>query len=345
MKKKAFKGLWTTALLAMTLVVSACGSQTSAPNAAGTNTAGTEQPAKTETATEPAGQNQPVTIKTNGIEMTYPETPQRAVTLNQHVTEIMLALGLADKMVGTAYLDDQILPELKEAYDKVPVLSDKYPNKEVLMAANPDFVYSGWKSGFGDKGVGSMEDLDKAGIKSYLQESSNKPGPTVDDVFADIQNIGKIFRIEDKANELVGKMKQEMDQTVSKIGTVDKPLNVFVYDSGEDQPLTAANNYMTSLIKLAGGKNIFDDIQKGWADVSWEEVVNRKPDVIVIVDYGDKTVDQKRNLLMTKRELADIPAIQNQRLMILPLSAASEGVRAPIALKILAEGLYPEKFK
>lgn len=342
--KKVLGGFWITALLAMTLVISACGSQTPAPNAAGTNT-GTEQPAKTEAPTESAGQNQPVTIKTNGIEMTYPEAPQRAVTLNQHVTEIMLALGLADKMVGTAYLDDQILPELKEAYDKVPVLSDKYPNKEVLMAANPDFVYSGWKSGFGDKGVGSMEDLDKAGIKSYLQESSNKPGPTVDDVFADIQNIGKIFRIEDKANALIGKMKQEMDQTVSKIGTVDKPLNVFVYDSGEDQPLTAANNYMTSLIKLAGGKNIFDDIQKGWADVSWEEVVNRKPDVIVIVDYGDKTVDQKRNLLMTKRELADIPAIQNQRLMILPLSAASEGVRAPIALKILAEGLYPEKLK
>ena len=140
-------------------------------------------------------------------------------------------------------------------------------------------------------------------------------------------------------------MKQEMDQTVSKLGNVDKPLQVFVYDSGEDNPFTAANNYMTSLIKMAGGKNVFDDIQKGWAEVSWEEVVNRKPDVIVVVDYGDKTVDQKKNLLLTKRELADIPAIQNKRLIILPLSAASEGVRAPIALKILAEGFYPDKFK
>lgn len=330
------------AVMALVLIVSACGS--AAPSTTESKT-GIEQAAKTETTTEQPADEKPVTITTNGIEMTYPEAPKRAVTLNQHVTEIMLALGLADKMVGTAYLDDQILPELKEAYDKVPVLADKYPNKEVLMAANPDFVYSGWKSGFGDKGVGSMEDLDKAGIKSYLQESSNKPGPTVEDVFADIQNIGKIFRVVDKANELIGKMKQEMDQTVSKIGSVDKPLQVFVYDSGEDNPFTAANNYMTSLIKMAGGKNVFDDIQKGWAEVSWEEVVNRKPDVIVVVDYGDKTVDQKKNLLLTKRELADIPAIQNKRLIILPLSAASEGVRAPIALKILAEGLYPDKFK
>ncbi|WP_103109081.1 ABC transporter substrate-binding protein [Brevibacillus reuszeri] len=340
--KRVLQGFWIGAVMALVLIVSACGS--AATSTTGSQT-GTEQAAKTETTIEQPVDNKPVTITTNGIEMTYPEAPKRAVTLNQHVTEIMLALGLADKMVGTAYLDDQILPELKEAYDKVPVLADKYPNKEVLMAANPDFVYSGWKSGFGDKGVGSMEDLDKAGIKSYLQESSNKPGPTVVDVFADIQNIGKIFRVEDKANELIGKMKQEMDQTVSKIGSVDKPLQVFVYDSGEDNPFTAANNYMTSLIKMAGGKNVFDDIQKGWAEVSWEEVVNRKPDVIVVVDYGDKTVDQKKNLLLTKRELADIPAIQNKRLIVLPLSAASEGVRAPIALKILAEGLYPDKFK
>ncbi|UIO44412.1 ABC transporter substrate-binding protein [Brevibacillus brevis] len=332
--KTVMKGLGLGIMTAVMLMVSACGSTTT-----------TQAPAKTEQTAAPAAESKPVTLTNNGIEMTYPKAPERAVTLNQHVTEIMLALGLADKMVGTAYLDDKILPELKLEYDKVPVLSDKYPTKEVLLAANPDFVYAGWKSGFGEKGVGSMQDLEKVGIKSYLQESSSKPGPTIDDVFADITNIGRIFRVEDKANDLIHKMKSEMDQTISKIGKVDEPLKVFVYDNGEDKPFTAANNYMTSLIKTAGGKNIFDDIQKGWAEVSWEQVVSRNPDVIIVVDYGDRTVDQKRNFLLTKKELADIPAIKNQRLVVLPLSAASEGVRAPIALKILAEGLYPDKFK
>ncbi|MED1783068.1 ABC transporter substrate-binding protein [Brevibacillus fortis] len=328
------KGLGLGIMTAAMLLVSACGSTTPTP-----------APAQTEQTAAPAVESKPVTLVNNGIEMTYPKAPERAVTLNQHVTEIMLALGLADKMVGTAYLDDQILPELKADYDKVPVLSDKYPTKEVLLAANPDFVYAGWKSGFGEKGVGSMQDLEKVGIKSYLQTSSSMPGPTIDDVFADITNIGRIFRVEDKANDLINKMKNEMDQTISKIGKVEKPLKVFVYDNGEDKPFTAANNYMTSLIKTAGGKNIFDDIQKGWAEVSWEEVLSRNPDVIIIVDYGDRTVDQKRNYLLNKKELADIPAIKNQHLIVLPLSAASEGVRAPIALKILAEGLYPENFK
>lgn len=328
------KGLAFGIMTAAMLLVSACGSTTT-----------TQAPAKTEQTAAPAAEGKAVTLTNNGIEMTYPTAPERAVTLNQHVTEIMLTLGLADKMVGTAYLDDEILPELKADYDKIPVLSDKYPTKEVLLAANPDFVYAGWKSGFGEKGVGSMQDLEKVGIKSYLQTSSSMPGPTIDDVFADITNIGRIFRVEDKADDLINKMKSEMDQTLSKIGKVDEPLKVFVYDNGEDKPFTAANNYMTSLIKTAGGKNIFDDIQKGWAEVSWEQVVSRNPDVIIIVDYGDRTVEQKRNFLLTKKELADIPAIKNQRLMVLPLSAASEGVRAPIALKILAEGLYPDKFK
>lgn len=331
--KQLWGKYWMAAMLAVILIISAC----SPASYAGKEEMGSS--------TAHTAEDQPVTIKNNDREVTYAKAPKRAVTLNQHVTEVMLALGLSDKMVGTAYLDDQILPELKGAYEKIPVLSDKYPNKEVLMAANPDFVYAGWESGFSDKGVGSVEELEQSGIKSYLHESSNVPGPTIEDVFVDIQNIGRIFRVEDKANELIGEMKQKIEPITSKIGSVEQPVTVFVYDSGEDQPFTAANNYMTALINMAGGKNIFDDIQKSWADVSWEGVVNRKPEVIVIIDYGDKTVDQKRNLLLAKPELADLPAIKNQRFIVLPLSAASEGIRAPIALKILAEGIYPEKFQ
>jgi iron complex transport system substrate-binding protein len=96
---------------------------------------------------------------------------------------------------------------------------------------------------------------------------------------------------------------------------------------------------------MAGGENLFNDIDKNWVKVSWEEVVDRKPEVIVIVDYGEVTVQQKIDFLLNKSSLAGVPAIQNQRFVILPLSAAAEGVRAPIALDILARGFYPEKFE
>ncbi|MFC4770252.1 ABC transporter substrate-binding protein [Effusibacillus consociatus] len=323
--------LFLTAVLA---VLPACGSSTKE-----TSTQATTQESAKSTA------YQPVTIENYNRTLTFKEVPKRAVTLNQHVTEIMLALGLEDRMVGTAYLDDKILPEFQEAYSKIPVLSNKYPSKEVFMAAQPDFVYAGWKSAFTEKAVGTVEELEKAGIRAYLQESSDMTAPTLEDVYKDIQNIGRIFNVEAKANETINKMKKDMEQITKQIGPVDKPLKVFVYDSGEDQAFTAANNYMTRLISLAGGKNVFDDIQKGWAKVNWEEVVNRNPEVIIIVDYGEKTVAQKQDLLLAKKELADVPAIKNKRFIVLPLSAAAEGIRAPLALKILSKGFYPDKFK
>ncbi|MEK4030425.1 ABC transporter substrate-binding protein [Pseudobacillus sp. FSL P4-0506] len=270
--------------------------------------------------------------------------PKRAVALNQHATEIMLALGLEDSMVGTAYLDDRILPELEEAYRKVPVLAAQYPSKEVFFAAEPDFAYAGWKSAFTEKTLGTPEELEAAGIPVYVQQSSSKTSPTLEDVYTDIKNIGKIFHIEKRAENLVSSMKKEIDETVQQIGTVSLPLKVFVYDSGEDKPLTAANTYLTKLIEKAGAKNIFQDVNKGWTSVSWEAVIERNPDVIVIMDYGDQTAEQKKKFLLSKKELADVEAIENNRIITMPLSAGAEGIRAPLALKTLAEGLYPEKF-
>lgn len=303
-------------------------------------------PAVDQTSTPESTQGaQPVTITNRGITLSYADAPKRAVALNQHATEIMLALGLQNSMVGTAFLDDQILPEYQDAYSQIPVLAKEYPSKEAFIAVEPDFAYAGWESAFTEKALGTVQELHQAGVHTYIQESSNMTAPTLEDVYKDIQNIGRIFRVEARANELIENMKQEIEQTKHQIGEVSHPQNIFVYDSGEDKAFTAANNYMTHLIELAGGKNSFDDIQKGWAEVSWEEVVHRDPDVIVIVDYGNQSASQKQELLLAKSELADISAIKNKRFIVLPLSAAAEGIRAPHALRILAEGLYPDRIR
>lgn len=324
-------------LLFIMIILSSCGS--TGDKAQPADTTGNKAAAKD---TKPY---EKVVINNMGQTVTFTEPPKRAVTLNQHVTEIMLALGLQDSMVGTAYLDDKILPEFQDAYSKIPVLSDKYPSKEVFMATEPDFAYAGWRSAFTEKSLGTVQELSESGIKTYVQESSTMAAPDLEDVYKDIHTIGRIFNVEAKANAVIGKMKQDIEQITKQIGPIEKPLRVFIYDNGDDKAKTAANNYMTKLISMVGGKNIFDDIQQGWTDVSWEEVINRNPEVIVIVDYGDKTVEQKRDLLLAKKELSNISAIKNKRFIILPLSAAAEGIRAPYALEMLAKGLYPDKFK
>ena len=80
----------------------------------------------------------------------------------------MLALGLQDRLVGTAYLDDQMLPELADAYRQVPVLASQYPSREVLFAAKPDLLYAAYLSAFGRSGVGLRADWKSRGIDTYL---------------------------------------------------------------------------------------------------------------------------------------------------------------------------------
>lgn len=303
-------------------------------------------PSTSSTASSTTGEvPEPVELENMGEKLRFPEAPKRAVTLNQHATEVMLALGLESSMVGTAYLDDAILPEFQDKYEDIPVLSDKYPSKEVFLNASPDFAYAGWQSAFTPETLGTRGDLAAQGVMTYVQESSNTPKATLEDVYQDILNIGKIFRVQDRAESLVEEIRGELHTIQAQIGTVDQPLKVFVYDSGEDKAFTAANTYLTSLINQVGGQNIFDDIDKGWAEVSWEEVVHRNPDVIIIVDYGNTTVEQKKERLMSLSSLADVKALREQRFIVLPLSAAAEGVRAPIALRTLAAGLYPDKVK
>jgi len=74
--------------------------------------------------------------------------PQRVVTMNQGATEFMLSLGLADKMVGTAYLDDYIWPKYSAEYAKIPVLATGYPNETTIMSVDPDFIVGSYNSAF-----------------------------------------------------------------------------------------------------------------------------------------------------------------------------------------------------
>ena len=62
-----------------------------------------------------------------GVKHTLTKTPERVVTVHQGATELMLAMGLEDKMVGTASLDDAIWPRYAEAFHKIPILSATHP--------------------------------------------------------------------------------------------------------------------------------------------------------------------------------------------------------------------------
>ncbi|MFH9722380.1 ABC transporter substrate-binding protein [Streptomyces sp. NPDC017254] len=286
----------------------------------------------------------PYTVTNCGVKTTYQAPPQRAVTMNQHVTEVMLALGLEKSLVGTAYLDDAILPAYKKAYDSVPVLAKEYPSKEALLAANPDFVYGGYSSAFTAKDGRSRDDLKRAGIDTRLNTEYCPSGaPSVDDLYREVRETGRTFGVPDRAETWIKEAKTTVAATEKRLKGVE-PVSVLVYDSGDKTAFTAGGKGIgNELITRAGGRNVFADLDKAFGDATWEQVVARRPEVVVIYDYGSTTVEQKKKRLLDDPALKDVPAIKNRRFAVMPLSDTVLGVRVPAAVDKLAAQLHPAR--
>ncbi|MER5734644.1 ABC transporter substrate-binding protein [Streptomyces sp. NPDC002262] len=298
-------------------------------------------PAPAGTAAQPAP-GFPYTVANCGVTTTYQAPPKRAVTMNQHVTEVLLALGLEKSLVGTAYLDDAVLPAYRQAYDSVPVLAKEYPSKEALLAANPDFVYGGYTSAFDAKAGRARDDLAEAGIASRLNGEYCADGPvSVDDLYREVTEVGRTFGVPDRAATWTEGARASLAATSARLRGVE-PVSVFVYDSGDRTAFTAGGTGIgNDLITRAGGRNVFADLAKPFGDATWEQVVARKPEVVLLYDYGATTVEQKKRRLLDDPALKDVPAIRNRRFVVLPLSDTVLGVRVPAAVDKLAAQLHP----
>ncbi|MFF2535000.1 ABC transporter substrate-binding protein [Streptomyces cyaneofuscatus] len=284
----------------------------------------------------------PYTVTNCGVTTTYKAPPKRVVTMNQHVTEIMLELGLTKSLVGTAYLDDKVLPKYAKDYASVPVIAKEYPSYEQVLATNPDFVYGGYGSAFTAGDGRGREAFKKAGIETRLNtESCAEADTPMETLYQEIREVGRTFGVTDRAEAWIKQAKADNAATAEKLKDL-KALPVFVYDSGDKTAFTAGGKGIgNELITRAGGTNIFADLDKSFGDASWENVVARKPEAIVIYDYGATTVAQKKKRLLDDPALKDVPAIKNKRFAVMPLSDAVLGVRVPAAVEKLAAQLHP----
>lgn len=289
----------------------------------------------------------PVTVDNCGTRTTYDSPPSRAVTIHQHPAELMLALGLRDRMVGTAFPDSAVLPEHERDFKEIPELAAKEPSFETILETEPDFVYGGYDSAFAENEGRSRTAFKDAGIDTHLnREYCAKGRVTMDQSYEEIRTIGRIFGVSDRAGKLVTRLEKRIDR-VTKAVEGARRLPVFVYDSGEDAAFTAGGKGLgEEIIRLAGGRNVFGDLDDVFGDASWEQVVERRPEVIVLYDYrGAGSVERKKKFLLSQPALADVPAVKNRRFVVLPLTETMVGVRPPHAVEELAHKLHPERFR
>ena len=275
-------------------------------------------------------------------EIIVTKSPEKAVTLAQFMTETLLALGLEDKMTGTALLNEEILPEYKKAYEKIPELEmgeGHSISKESFVATEADFV-SGWEQSITEEATGSLEELEERGVAPFVS-SGLAPDATIESVYNDFILLGKIFEVSERAEKVVAKMKDEVKNIADKTKDIKDRPRVLIYDSGEGEAFVGGSGLPNNLIELAGGENVYKDLGQDYATVSFEDIVQKNPEIIVVTEYySGITGDEKIKFLKNNPALKDVDAVKNNRIYKIGLIDLAPGIRNSKAVGKLYNMFY-----
>jgi iron complex transport system substrate-binding protein len=300
---------------------------------AGCSTATVAAPSPTPT-TDP---NAPVTVDNCGTEVTFDAAPERVVTIKSTSTEMLLALGLGDRIVGTAFQDGPVPDEWAADAASLTSIADKVPSEEVVLEQQPDLVYAGWESAFAPDAAGDRAELETLGVKSYVSpsacQSSGQPAKlSFDNVFSDIEQVAAIFRVDPAP--LLADQKEALDA----ITPTGDGRTAFWYSSGSDTPYAGAGIGAPQLVlDTVGLKNIAADVKATWAPYNWESVVDADPDFIVLIDASWSSVEKKIGVLEANPATASLSAVVNKRYLVLPFASSEAGVRSVEAAASLSK--------
>ena len=271
-----------------------------------------------------------ITVDNCGTEITVDAPPQRILTIKSTTLELLLALGVEDRIIGSAYSDGPLPEEYAAAGADIPVISTKLPSQEAALAAEPDFIFGGWESNFSIDGVGERDTLHDLGITTYVAPSACKapeymPDPlTFDTVFDEFLEAGEIFGAEDAAAKLVADQRAQL----ADLQPDEREYTAVWYSSGRDEPYVGAGiGAPAMLMDAAGLTNAFADEHDTWISASWEKVAELNPDVLVLIGSPGNTVDDKIALLTSNPVTSTMDAVIDRRFVTLDFAAAEAGVR------------------
>lgn len=287
----------------------------------------------------------PVTITTYNyekepVEITFEKAPEKVIAVYQNSIETLLALGLEDRIVAASGLDHDVKEEYKDDFKDIKYYNNPLTKEEVL-GISPDLILS-WYSLFGEKNLGDVDFWHERNINTYMAQNSGVKKPdTLENEYEDILNIGKIFDVEEKANEIVDNMKKEIEEA-KKISKGNPSVRTVILElsSNDMYRIYGEKSIGGNIATLIGA----DLVARENGNIGAEDLVNLNPEVIFTVYYGDE-IDEKESLdsIINNPSLSSISAVKNNRVYPIMLSEVyASGIRTLDGIISISNGLYPD---
>jgi iron complex transport system substrate-binding protein len=267
-----------------------------------------------------------------GRSVTLPKTAQRIVSAAPSNTEILFAVGAGSQVVGRDDFSDY--PPEASDLPSVGGSMGAY-NYEAMIALQPDLVLM--------TGINTPEQvkaLEDVGITVYYL-----PNPTtLEEMYANLETVGKLSGHEQEATTLVESLKVRVKAVTERVMVYSFLPGVF-YELDASTPAqpwtTGAGTFMDMLISMAGGHNVFNDMNTSWAQVSQEELIVRDPYIILL---GDSAYGITIESIGQRPGWDVLSAVKNGRVYAFDDNLVSRpGPRLVDGLEALAEILHPTK--
>jgi iron complex transport system substrate-binding protein len=303
------------------------------------------------------------TVKNCGIDVTVDGPPKRVFAAYQPAIELAHALGISDRLVGTAYLDAEVLPQYA-AQQKDRKYYKNLPSREELLSQEPDFVLSGFNDVFSaagsDSSFGSRKSLSDLGVQTWIfsplcptadskgDEAIDPSTVSMDNVYADLRDLGRLFNVSDRAEAVIADQQKRIAAVEAKVAKAPKP-TVAILRPG--LTVSGGPDFGTVLIRQAGGVNAFADLtSKRNVKISVEEFIKRDPDYILVSGCCDATLTEAQvqpevQKILANPAYANLKAVRNKRVVPWLFAHHSAGVRGANSTELIAKLIHPDLVK
>ena len=225
-------------------------------------------------------------------------------------------------------------------------LEEFTPSKETITAEEPDMIFS-WVSYFEESTLGEPQEWLDQNVNVYINTNTASEKDTLENEYKDIENIGKIFQVEEKADKLVKSMKDKVKELKKKADKMETVPSVLILEKGTDGFINyGADSLAGDMVTQIGGTLAKQES----AVMTAEEVVQADPDVLFVTytpyldDDEELIKEEKQDLFLQDDTFAEMKAVKNNKVIPVMMNEIfASGVRTQDGVETLAEGMFPEQ--